>query len=217
MKRALLLVLILAVDSTGWIKDAEAKENYSSVLRDQYGRAIGGATVRVYIAGTSTLATLYSDNIGTIKSNPFLTNTFDGRYNFYAANGTYDITFTYPGATFDISHTKRIGVFDVADFSGGGGGGSYTVLPVSSSATLSGSHTLVRCDATSGAVTLTLPLAATIAGADFLVKKIDSTANACTVIRAGSDTIDGGTSVSLTIEGHTLGFAAGGATAWDIY
>ena len=52
--------------------------------------------VRVYNSGTVTLATLYSDNIGTPKPNPFTANT-DGSYYFYAANGRYDVTMSAGG------------------------------------------------------------------------------------------------------------------------
>lgn len=112
----MLSVLILLLAYPAW-----AMENYTDVLRDQYGRAIGGATVAVYIAGTGALATIYSDNSSTIKDNPFLTDALDGRFNFYAGNGVYDIEFIFPGATFDHAHTRRIAVFDVNDFTSSGG------------------------------------------------------------------------------------------------
>ncbi|MDH5251960.1 MAG: hypothetical protein OEW25_01435 [Nitrospira sp.] len=116
--RALLPFVLLLLAAPTW-----AMENYSQVLRDQYGRAIGGATVTVYVTGTTTLATLFSNNTGTAKANPFLTDALDGRFNFYAVNGVYDIIYTYPGATFDANHSRRIPLFDENDFSGGGGGG----------------------------------------------------------------------------------------------
>lgn len=47
--------------------------------------------VAVYITGTSTLATIYSDNSGTPKSNPF-TASSSGFWFYYANNGTYDVT-----------------------------------------------------------------------------------------------------------------------------
>ena len=47
-------------------------------------------TVTVYVTGTVTLATLYSDNLGTPLANPF-TATANGYFEFYAANGRYDV------------------------------------------------------------------------------------------------------------------------------
>ena len=110
MKRLLFLLLCILVESGG--VPSWAMENYSDTLRNQYGRAIGGATVYVYQAGTTTLATIYSDNGVTAKSNPFTTDIFTGEYNFYSANGVYDITYSYQGTTFDPAHTKRISLFD---------------------------------------------------------------------------------------------------------
>lgn len=54
------------------------------------------ATVSVYLTGTVTLATLYSDSSLTPKSNPF-TVTAEGYYEFYTAPGTYDLRFSGTG------------------------------------------------------------------------------------------------------------------------
>lgn len=55
-------------------------------------------TVTVYVAGTLTLATLYSDNAGTSKANPFTADT-TGFYFFYVDDGRYDIRFSGTGIT----------------------------------------------------------------------------------------------------------------------
>jgi hypothetical protein len=58
-------------------------------------------TVSVYNTGTLTLATIYSDNAGTGKANPFTANV-NGSFIFYAANGRYDVTMSaggFPQAT----------------------------------------------------------------------------------------------------------------------
>src|SRR5574343_629996 len=113
-----LLALMCCVASyAGLAHPVMAMENYSEVLRDQYGRAIGGATVLVYLTGTNTLAVLYSDNGVTTKTNGFLTEALTGSFNFYAANGVYDLVFQYPGTTFDPSLSRRIALFDVNDYS----------------------------------------------------------------------------------------------------
>ena len=57
---------------------------------------------------------------------------------------------------------------------------------------------VIVCDCTSNAITITL-LAATARGRNPLrIKKIDSSANAVTIVRAGSDLIDGATSYTLS-------------------
>jgi hypothetical protein len=120
----MMMAMALAMATSSW-----AMENHTNVLRDQYGRAITGATVTVRNAGTGVLATIFSDNGITSKGNPFLTNALDGSYSFYAANGSYDITFAYPGVAFDPSLTAGIALFDINEFSGGGGGGGVTGWP----------------------------------------------------------------------------------------
>ena len=69
-------------------------------------RTYPGATVSVYLASTSTLATLYADSALTAKANPF-TAASNGDASFYAADGDYDITFvcTAPNCTTEPGRT----------------------------------------------------------------------------------------------------------------
>ncbi len=53
-------------------------------------------TVTVYFAGTITLASIYSNNIGTPKANPFTADS-TGAWNFYADSGRYDVRFSGTG------------------------------------------------------------------------------------------------------------------------
>lgn len=62
-----------------------------------------GSTVGVYLVGTNTLATIYSDSSGTLKTNPF-TSDSNAYYEFYANNGRYDIKFS--GIGISIPFTK---------------------------------------------------------------------------------------------------------------
>ena len=61
-------------------------------------RAYPGATVTVYEGGTLVVATIYSDNGSTPKSNPF-TASSDASWFFYAADGKYDVKFSGGGIT----------------------------------------------------------------------------------------------------------------------
>lgn len=65
--------------------------------------------------------------------------------------------------------------------------------------TVASTAAYILCNATAGAVVINLP-AATGTGREITVKKTDSSSNACTPTRAGSDTIDGATSYSLTTQ-----------------
>lgn len=54
------------------------------------------ATVTVYVTGTLTAATIYSDAAGTAKANPF-TASSNAFWSFYIDDGTYDIRFSGGG------------------------------------------------------------------------------------------------------------------------
>jgi hypothetical protein len=68
--------------------------NFQSTVTNQAGRPLSGASVTVYLAGTATPATLYSDNGVTTSTNPVTTDS-NGRFSFYIADGLYD--FQYSG------------------------------------------------------------------------------------------------------------------------
>jgi hypothetical protein len=74
---------------------------------------------------------------------------------------------------------------------------------------------LYPCDATSAAINVTLPLAATAAnGAVVVIKKVDSSANAVNIIISGSDTIDGAASVSLSNKDDSYTLVSDGVDSW---
>lgn len=72
---------------------------YQNVIIDTSGAGIPSTTISVYNQGTVTLSTIYSNNGITPMANPFLSDS-DGSFNFYAANGRYDIALTKTGYTF---------------------------------------------------------------------------------------------------------------------
>lgn len=53
-------------------------------------RSFPSCTVSVFATGTLNLATIFSDNLGTPKSNPFTADS-TGHWFFYADNGRYDV------------------------------------------------------------------------------------------------------------------------------
>lgn len=74
-------------------------------------------TITVYLTGTTTLAFIYSNNNGTIKTNPF-TSDSNAYYEFYADDGVYDIKFSGTGIS---SPFTKAGII-IKDFSGGPSG-----------------------------------------------------------------------------------------------
>lgn len=75
---------------------------------------------------------------------------------------------------------------------------------------------MILVDATSGAVTITLPAAASSAGMVVGVKKIDSSGNAVTVDGNASETIDDATTVSLAAQYDTAFLICDGTEWWKI-
>jgi len=66
-------------------------QRYDSQALTDIVKVAAGATVTVYLAGTTTKATIYSDDGVTTKSNPITADSL-GRFFFYSASARYDIT-----------------------------------------------------------------------------------------------------------------------------
>jgi len=92
---------------------------------------------------------------------------------------------------------------------------TFATATKSNSYTISNTDTVIFANASSGAVTITLPLASGSAGYRFYVKRTDGSANACSVGISGSDTIDGQSSVSLGSQYMSLTLVSDGS-AWYI-
>lgn len=74
----------------------------------------------------------------------------------------------------------------------------------------------VWANATSGAITVNLPTVLDWWGREIGVAKTDASANAVTVSRSGTDTINGATSVSLAVRYYNLLVKADGVSSWYI-
>lgn len=92
---------------------------------------------------------------------------------------------------------------------------TYTTSTKTSNYTIGSSDTVIFADASSGNVTITLPVASGLAGYKFFVKRIDSSSNTCAVARSSSDTIDGQTSVSIDQQYTSLMVVSNGSV-WYI-
>lgn len=107
MRKWIIAVLMLCVcpvlygrgKTLGWCQDG----NYTVTVpggaapsANKYQRSFATCTVTVYDAGTVTLSTIYSDDAGTVKANPF-TAASSGQWFFYADDGRYDVRFSSGG------------------------------------------------------------------------------------------------------------------------
>lgn len=76
---------------------------------------------------------------------------------------------------------------------------------------------VAQVDATSAACARTLPLAATAGvGKRLIVRKVDSSVNAVTINRDGSDTIDGSTTYVLSGAGEGVELVSDGSSSWIV-
>jgi len=72
-----------------------------------------------------------------------------------------------------------------------------SIIPKTEAYTATAMDKLILCDATGGGFTVTLPAASGIVGREYIIKKIDSSANSVKVDGNGSETLDGVTDVDL--------------------
>ena len=81
--------------------------------------------------------------------------------------------------------------------------------------TLTRLDSILLVDATSAACTVTVPAAADYTDRQWIVKKIDASANAVTLDATGADTIDGAGTLALTSQWDRAHIASNG-TAWFV-
>ena len=115
----------------------------------------------------------------------------------YRASGKVGIGTTSPVATLDVS-----------------GGIALEVKTITANYTATASDYMILCDASSGAVTVTLPDATAVAGLEINVKKKDASSNACVIQASGSQTIDGSSSVSIPSQYISYSVISDGTVWW---
>lgn len=87
---------------------------------------------------------------------------------------------------------------------------------ITASGTASTDDYLILVNANAGAVTVTLPAAASSVGAYLVVKKTDASANTVTVDANASETIDGATTRVLTGQYDAVTIVCDGAAWWIV-
>lgn len=92
---------------------------------------------------------------------------------------------------------------------------STAVITVSSHTVLNNTHQTVLVDASAGPVTITLP-AATNGGRRYDVKKIDNSSNVVTIACEVGNTLDGASTIELTVQHQHRSTIADGVSNWFI-
>lgn len=110
------------------------------------GSVVPSASVSVFVAGSNTLASLFSDDGITGTANPTLTDAL-GQISFYVADGRYDLRISKIGTI-----TKTISDIEIADITQANAGDSFAVFgAISTTANASGG---VGNDASGGALNI---------------------------------------------------------------
>jgi lysophospholipase L1-like esterase len=92
---------------------------------------------------------------------------------------------------------------------------STAVTTVTGSTSLTGVHHTVLVDAGSGSRTINLPAASGITGKEYIIKKIDGSANTVTIDGNGSETIDGATTQVISTQYTSMTIRSNGSN-WYI-
>lgn len=87
-------------------------QKVGGVVQSKGGRVVVGAIVRVFLAGTVTPATIYSDPLGENVITELKSDN-EGEYGFYVANGRYDVK-TYVQGRLDGQYLDQL-AFDPGD------------------------------------------------------------------------------------------------------
>lgn len=166
-----------------------------------------------YIAGTTTKANTYTDaSKGTSNSNPMTLNS-SGRLD---QDVYIDQSMKFVLATSAAGDPPTSSVWTIDN--------ALSLEQLWTTATKTGNYQsveadrdkVIRADATSGTLTVTLIAAAT-AGDGFMlaIKKIDSSGNAVILDANGSETIDGNLTISLNNQNEVALIVSNG-TSWNI-
>ncbi len=161
--------------------------HYHDVVTDLSGNSLQGASVYIYLQGTTTPASLYSDDFGvTSKSNPIVTGS-TGRFDFYIVDGNYDIHIVRADAT-------TTDFLDVAMLEGGGSGGALAVTDYGATPD---AKSITTGSTTASSTTLTAP-ASTFVSADTGKTVIVRNQSTKVVVFKGTMTFVSGTQATLS-------------------
>ncbi len=109
------------------VANGAATSTNSSGAATKWQQSYPSCTVSIYLAGTTTLASIFSDNSGTVLANPFTADS-TGHWFAYADNGRFDVTMSGGGIPtpftlgdlmpFDPAGLNLNGVFYIGNGSG---------------------------------------------------------------------------------------------------
>jgi hypothetical protein len=113
---------------SGWCEQGNGTVTVGGLsTTTKWMQSFPASTVSVFATGTTNLSTIYADNSGTAKANPF-TCASDGFYFFYVDAGRYDVKFSGTGITTPFTKADYL-TFDPAQFTFGVDAVAFSATP----------------------------------------------------------------------------------------
>ena len=167
------------------------------------------------------LATKDTDDISEGATNQYFTNArADARIAAATANDLSDVSYT-AGAGIDgyvLTYSNTNSQWEAQASSGGGGGGgfTYTAITSASSPVSGAASTHYSANTSGGAITINLPaLSGVTAGTEIRVK-LKTAGNTLTLDGNLSETIDGSTTYTLTVQNQAVTLVSDGSSNWEV-
>ncbi len=183
------------------------------------GAAASGALLYVYDAGTTTLASIYTDTALTVASANPVTADSGGLMPFaYKGTGTYKVVLKTSSGTTIKSEDVVPGALDTSTFTA-----ATYAKPDTDCAAKTADYTVVagdlgtviNCNPTSATFTVTLISAVTATNGRWITIKHTGTANSVNISGVSSQTIDGLTTKTISGQYEALTLVSDGAN-WHI-
>ena len=135
----------------------------------------------------------------------------------HSAAASYTLTFPNTDGNADqVLKTDGSGGLDWVDQSGGGGGFTYSAVVTGDSPVSGAVSTHYSANTSGGAITINLPaLAGGNAGKEIRVK-LKTAGNTLTIDGNASETIDGSTTYTLTVQNQAVTLVSDGSSNWEV-
>ena len=188
-------------DTVPWSQIDTAGSNLTDITTRTHAslQSIAGSSDGVHVS-TAEGATLTAIQAGTANTITWATVSKSGSNLTDLATRNHSGLQNIDGGTYHLSQSQYETI--------------NTLSTKTADYTATSTDGIILVDATSGVVTITLPAAS--ARKELHIKKIDASANAVTIGRAGADTIEGSTSKSLAAQYNSYTIYSDGSTTWYI-
>jgi len=165
------------------------------------------------------LATKDTDDISEGATNQYFTNArADARIAAATANDLSDVSYT-AGAGIDgyvLTYSNTNSQWEAQAASGGGGGFTYTAITSASSPVSGAASTHYSADTSGGAITINLPALSGVSAGTEIRVKLKTAGNTLTLDGNLSETIDGSTTYTLTVQNQAVTLVSDGSSNWEV-